>query len=58
MATFLAVLSFPFWFFGIAFVLAALTGGVTVNKRRGTGGAHFFAFVIGVVLLVIAWMMV
>jgi hypothetical protein len=54
MSTFLTIMSFPFWFFAIILMGAALTGGVTVNERKGTLVHHIVAFVAGLVIALIA----
>lgn len=55
--TFLTVMSFPFWFFGLVFVGASLTGGVKMDKIRADKLTHFAVFVAGIILCAIGYVM-
>lgn len=56
--TFLAVMSFPFWFVGLVFVGASLTGAVKVNNIPADKLTHYAVFVVGIILCAIGYVMV
>lgn len=58
MNTFLAVLSFPFWFAGAVLVLACLFGSVKFNKREVRGIKRAPVFLIGCLFLFLAYAMI
>jgi len=57
MATFLTVMSFPFWFFGIIFFVASITGKVKVNDAPASTAEHVTTFFVSLILLAIAYSM-
>lgn len=58
METFLAVLSFPFWFIGSIFIVGAIFNGVKIKDKKATLTERLMVFIVGLVLLIIAKIMV